>query len=408
MFGNNGAGEKTLTHGKIEDYVLETKHIFSDGKEYDVKPLNKAELDIKMRQTDFEGDLYRKVFQLIDTHYDSIKAAKPNVSKNSAGYFLWNVWDRETGIFNLNKLLVGSQGSLGIMTQVKFKLVKPTTHSKLLVMFLKDLTHLADIVEAVLKYKPETFESYDDQTLKLAVRFLPELIKTMKPRSLMKLGIQFLPEAWMALTGGFPKLVLMAEFANDEEAAIDGIMEAANRDLQKFNIQTRVIKDESEAEKYWTIRHESFNLLRHHVHGRRTAAFIDDIVVRPEHLPEFLPQLNKILEKYDLIYTIAGHVGDGNFHIIPLMDFSKPETHQIIPELSKKVYDLVLSYHGSITAEHNDGLIRSPFLEQMYGKDIYSLFRQTKQIFDPQNIFNPGKKVGSSMEYAMQHLVKNS
>ena len=121
-------------------------------------------------------------------------------------------------------------------------------------------------------------------------------------------------------------------------------------------------------------------------------------------MPEFLPKLYAMLEPYHLILTVAGHVGDGNFHIIPLMDLKEERTRQIIPELSRKVYDLVLSYHGSITAEHNDGLIRGPYLRQMYGDHGYELFRQIKTIFDPQGIFNPGKKVDVNWQWALAHL----
>jgi FAD/FMN-containing dehydrogenase len=139
----------------------------------------------------------------------------------------------------------------------------------------------------------------------------------------------------------------------------------------------------------------------------RTAPFIDDVVVRPEYLPRFLPRLQELLKPYDLLYTIAGHAGDGNFHIIPLVKSGEPKLKVIIPELSKKVYDLVAEYHGSITAEHNDGLVRSAFLKQMYGEKVYNLFVETKKIFDPKNIFNPGKKVNSSFVYAMEHLRKS-
>jgi len=89
------------------------------------------------------------------------------------------------------------------------------------------------------------------------------------------------------------------------------------------------------------------------------------------------------------------------------MNLSDEKSHQIIPELSDKVYDLVVKYGGSITAEHNDGLIRTPYLEKMYGREVYDLFKKVKDIFDPQNIFNPGKKVGGNMEYAIQHIKMN-
>ncbi len=406
MVANNGAGEKTLEYGKIEDYVQESKWVFSDGNEYTVKPLDQNELKAKMAQKDFEGQVYSKVYRLIEDNYDMIKAAKPNVSKNSAGYYLWNVWDDKKRIFDLNKLLVGSQGTLGILTQVKFRLVPTTKYSKMVVVFLKDLKNLTGIVNEVLKFKPETFESYDDYTLKLAIKFIPDLIRILKPKNILRLGWQFLPEFWMTITGGFPKLVLLAEFTGNNEQEVNEKLSQTYAAIAKFGVKERKIRSQEEEQEYWVIRRESFNLLRHHIKDKHTAPFIDDIIVRPEFLPEFLPKLNSILAQYNLIYTIAGHVGNGNFHIIPLMNFKDPKTKPIIIELSKKVYDLVLQYHGSITAEHNDGMIRSPFLQQMYGEKIMALFGQVKMIFDPLNIFNPGKKVGSSMEYSMQHMIK--
>src|SRR6185436_9772449 len=185
----------------------------------------------------------------------------------------------------------------------------------------------------------------------------------------------------------------------------------------KFKVKTRETKDEEEAEKYWTVRRESFNLLRKHVKGRRTAPFIDDICVRPEFLPEFLPKLRKILDEYKLICTIAGHAGNGNFHIIPLMDMRLQKERDLIPVISDKVYDLVARYEGTITAEHNDGLIRTPYLGKIFSPAVLGLFADTKKIFDPLNIFNPNKKVparlasgeavaggGGSLEYLKEHL----
>ena len=115
--------------------------------------------------------------------------------------------------------------------------------------------------------------------------------------------------------------------------------------------------------------------------------------------------LNAILKEYKLIYTIAGHAGNGNFHIIPLMDFKDIKTRDIIMELSEKVYDLVHEYKGTITAEHNDGLVRTPYLDKMFSPNILSLFKKTKEIFDPLYIFNPRKKVGVDKKYMYDHIV---
>ena len=395
IVANNSAGEKSLTYGQTVDYIEQIKMVCDDGVEHTFGPCTPDQI---------HDEYSRKIYTLITTHYALLQSAKPKVSKNSAGYLLWDVWDKEKNILNVAKLITGSQGTLGIITEATLRLVRPKQHSTLLIIMLKDLKPLAEIVNTILKHDPESFESYDDHTMKIALRYLPDFIKLMGAKNIFSLGWQFLPEAWMALTGGVPKLILEAEFTGDSEQEIYAKARSAQADLAKFNIKTRIAKDDNEEKKYWTIRRESFNLLRHHIHGRRTAPFIDDIIVRPEYLPEFLPKLNALMEKYALIYTIAGHIGNGNFHIIPLMKMTDPKSRLIIAELSQKVYDLVFQYHGSMTAEHNDGLIRSPFLKQMYGPEVYTLFEEVKKIFDPRGIFNPGKKVGSSLPYALQHL----
>jgi FAD/FMN-containing dehydrogenase len=405
MAANNSGGEKNLNYGKTERYVEELHVVLRDGNEYIFKNLTLAELEEKKKLQNLEGEIYRKVHELIEQNYEKIMAAKPDVSKNSAGYYLWNVLDKEKGTFNMNRLLVGSQGTLGLITQIKFKLVKPKTHSRLLVIFMKDMRHLGDIINHLLEFKPESLESYDDHSFRLAVKIFPLMVKQLKG-NLITLMFRFIPDMWAIVTGGVPKIVMLAEFTADtDEDAYRQAVEA-QKSLAGFdNIRAKVTKSEGEVRKYWVIRRESFNMLRHHVKNLRTAPFIDDLVVNPEHLPEFLPKLYTILDPYkDITYTVQGHVGDGNFHIIPLMDLHKPRAAAEINELMEKVYDLVLEYKGSITGEHNDGIIRTPFLEKMYGKEIYKLFEETKKIFDPENIFNPGKKVGGSWDYAMKHI----
>ncbi|MBI1984536.1 MAG: FAD-binding oxidoreductase, partial [Candidatus Wildermuthbacteria bacterium] len=214
MVGNNSGGEKTLSFGKIEDYIEKLNVVLADGKEHEFKPLSMDELKIKMSQSDFEGEVYRKTFQLLEENYDVVKSAKPKVSKNSAGYYLWNVYDRERGTFDLTKLFVGSQGTLGIITKAKFKLIHPLPYSSMLVVFLKDETLLAEVTEAVMQEKPEAFELYDDHTIKLALRFFSDFLKILKG-NILSLAFRFLPEFFMFLRGGMPKLVLLAEFSGN-------------------------------------------------------------------------------------------------------------------------------------------------------------------------------------------------
>lgn len=414
MYGNNSAGERTLKYGKTEDYVIEAKVVFSDGGEYVIKSLSQDNLVKKINQNDFEGNVYKSIFELINKNKAEIDGAKPNVSKNSAGYYIWNVMGNhnfsDSNFFDLNKLLIGSQGTLGIATEITFKLVKNSKYSKLVAIFMNDIEPLGRLVDEILQFNPETLETYDDKTMKLAIRFFPDFLKNKGLFKMIAFMWSFLPEFFLMLSGGIPKLILLVEFAGENNEMVHKKCIDLKEKIKNFKLKVHITKSETESNKYWDIRRESFALLRKHVKGKHTAPFIDDIIVRPEFLPKFLPELNELLGKYDLVFTLAGHAGDGNFHIIPLMDFKNKNISKIIMDLSEKVYDLVLRYKGSITAEHNDGIIRTPFLEKMYGEKMIKIFLEIKTVFDFKNIFNLGKKVegvdgSGTKEYIVAHIV---
>jgi FAD/FMN-containing dehydrogenase len=406
MAANNSGGEKNLKYGKTARYVEELEVVLSDGEVHTLKKLEGETLRRKLAEESFEGDIYRKVARLVGTpeHARVIEEHKPTVEKNSSGYALWDVGDGVNSL-NLARLMVGAQGTLGIITKIKFALVHPKPYSAMTIIFLDSFAALGPVIPQVLKSEPDSFESYDDHVFILAAKYFPEFAAQMKA-GIISLGLSFLPELWMVLTGGVPKLVLMVEFRAHSQAEALGKANQLAADLKKTNkkIKVRVAKNERASRKYWVVRHEAFNLLSKKVRGLRTAPFIDDFVVPPQHLPEFLPKLEEILSHYDFTYAINGHVGDGNFHIFPLLDPTDSKTAKVIDELSHKVYDLVVEYKGSITGEHNDGLIRTPYVEKMFGPAMYALFHEVKKIFDPLNIFNPGKKVGLNFSDALAHL----
>jgi FAD/FMN-containing dehydrogenase len=407
IVSNDSGGERTLRYGKTQKYVEEVEVVLSDGSQALFKSLTKTELEEKKKLQTLEGKIYREMDALLSDNVGLIEGHRPKVSKNSAGYALWSVKDPKTETFNLAKLICGSQGTLALWTHAKLSLVKPKEHRAMLVAFLYDFNVLPEIVKRVLAFNPESFESYDDQTFTLAVKFLPDMLSQMGLVKAARLGLDFIPEAAMVATGGVPKLILMAEFAEDTIEEADKQAFAAKEALADLHVHTKIEKDEKESEKYWIIRRESFSLLRKNPHGLRTAPFMDDFVVPPSSYPDFLPKLNALLEEYKshFIYTIAGHIGNGNFHIIPLMDLSKEENRQIIFELGPKVYELVIKEGGTTTGEHNDGIVRTPYLPMLFGEQMIALFEKTKHIFDPLNIFNPGKKVGGTFAEMKRDMI---
>ncbi|MBN9398052.1 FAD-binding oxidoreductase [Candidatus Saccharibacteria bacterium 47-87] len=408
MVNNNSGGEKSLQYGKTDDYVTELQFVFADGVERTVKPLNKVELDAKMAQDDFEGRVYRELYELIEANYDTIQAAKPHVSKDSTGYHLWNVWNRETGVFDLAKAIVGAQGTLGFVTQAQLRLVKREKHSGLLVIFLRDIDTLGDLIKTVVSHNPATFEGFDDATMLLGMKFLPSFLTFLGPVKFIHFLFSLIPEGFQLLKG-IPKLILMVEFTGDTEEEVRDKVKALHRDLAPHRVRYEINgfeedPTEGSSEKFWILRRRSFQLLRSKVKDKHTAPFIDDFVVNPEHLPEFFPKIRQIIKKYKLFATIAGHMGDGNFHIIPLMKLEDPNDRAKLEPAMKEVNNLVLQYKGSLSGEHNDGLVRGPWLQQMYGDEVLDLFKKTKDIFDPEHIFNPHKKANATWEYSFSHI----
>lgn len=405
MVNNNSGGEKSLEFGKTDSFVNSLEVVFADGKKRVVKPLTKTELMKKIKQKDLEGQIYKQMYELVTKHQDVLERAKPTVHKDSTGYHLWDVWEEEREIFDLTKVIVGSQGTLGLTTNINFKLVPEAKHSGTLVIFLKDISKLGRIINRVLKEKPATFEGFDNYTLVLSIKLFFSFHKLLGWKETAKLALQLIPSA-MLLFRGIPKMVLLVEFNGETPEEVAKKIRDCRSNLAEFKQMMLFEEDETEAKarKFWIMRRSSFQLLRSKVKDKHTAPFIDDLVVDPKYLPYFLPKIRKIIKKYKLFATIAGHMGDGNFHIIPLMTLDDPKERAKLQPAMKEVNDLVLSYKGSLSGEHNDGLIRGPWLDKMYSPTVLGLMKETKQIFDPQNIFNPHKKTDATWEYSFKHV----
>jgi len=403
IVNNNSGGEKSLRYGKTARYVKEMSMILDDGREYTFGPLHKEALTKKLALKGREGDIYRGVWKILQEHKTIIAHARPHVTKNSAGYALWDVWDGET--FDMTKVLVSAQGTLGMMTSAKIQLVKKPRFEKLAVIFLSELAPLPKIVNALLPLGCDALEVFDDNTMKLAIRFFPQIARKVPGENLFTLAWKFLPEALIGIQMlGIPKLIILAAIAEETEEEAEAKLSKVDLALSSFRVHRRMVHNPLDAEKYWVMRRESFSLLRENVSGKRTAPFVDDFIIAPDHLPEALPRIYAILKRYGIKVTLAGHAGSGNFHIIPLMDLGQKSERDKIPLVSKEVYDVVLEYGGSTTGEHNDGLVRGAYLEQMFGKEVYQCFRALEHLFDPRDIFNPGKKVNVDFKRALSRI----
>ena len=403
MVGNNSGGERSLQYGNTERWVRELKVVFGDGNEYIVKPLNRKQLQQKLKETTYEAGLYRKVYELIEANYDRVKNARPHVNKNSMGYNLWSVWDRDTGIFDMTRLITGSQGTLGIITDITIEAVPKAPHSGLLLAYLPSIKNLGDVIATVMHHEPATFEGFDNITFNLGLKYFKTFRKQLGTKEWLRQQTILLKSV-AKFKGHIPSMFLMIEFDGQTKGEVLDKISILHDDLKSFKLKMDIEADEASSAPFWKIRRAALSLLKNQVHGRYASPFIDDMAVAPRYLPEFIPQLRKVIRKYKLPATIQGHFGDGNFHVIPLMDIAGSKDRAKLEPVMRELIPIVLKYGGTMAGEHNDGMVRGPWLPAMFGQDVYEVFKATKEIFDPQYIFNPHKKTDASWEYSMSHL----
>jgi FAD/FMN-containing dehydrogenase len=403
IVGNNSGGEQSLRYGNADRWVRSLNVVLADGNEYTIRPLTKKQLDVKMAEDSFEGRLYAALFALIEAHYDLIKDARPKVNKNSMGYNLWSVWDRQTGVFDLTQLFVGSQGTLGVITDITIETVPKATHSGLLLAYLPSIKLLGPVIETVLRHTPATFEGFDDITFNLGIRYFNTFRKQLGTKEFLRQQAHLLKEV-AKFKGHLPNILLMVEFDGASQAEVNSKIAALYEELAKYKIKMDIEGDARSSAPFWQIRRSALALLNNQVKGKYASPFIDDMTVQPRHVTRFIPELRRIIRKYKLPVTIQGHFGDGNFHLIPLMDITGTKDQAKLEPIMRELIPVVLKYGGTMAGEHNDGMVRGPWLPAIFGQEMYGLFKQVKELFDPQYIFNPHKKTDASWDYNTSHI----
>jgi FAD/FMN-containing dehydrogenase len=260
----------------------------------------------------------------------------------------------------------------------------------MIVVPIQELRELTPVVKTLMKHHPVTCETFDHHTYELAERYHPE-------------------DAERAHLARGKHMVVIAVFDGDTQDRADQATANAKGAVENLGKEVLWVDDQAVLESFLLIRRKSFRMLLEHPHAdMRAMAFLEDTIVPLEHYGEFLAALESILSEYNLVYTYAGHIGDGSIRLVPLINMELDNSADIVMELETKINDLVIAFGGSISVDHNDGIIRTPYLPQFFGADMYGLMKQVKQLFDPNGIFNPGKKVDGTFEYAKEHIVRSN
>lgn len=390
---NDACGEKTVKYGHTHDFVRSLRVVLSDGSLIETKRLSARELNRKKGQDDLEGEIYRGIDSLILDHAALIKSSAPKTSKNVAGYALGRV-RRSDGSFDLSQLIVGSQGTLAVVTEATLATRPYNPRTTLVAAYFNDL---AKAGQAVLKLKalgPSALEIVDCYLLDFLEKNHPGEIDDLVPNPL-------------------PKIVLLIEFDDRLQASQRLKLARTERILARFGAGSHVATKRRDQARLWKIRHSAAAVIWMNKGRKKALPMIEDGVVPVEKLPEFLEKTYALLKRHKLEIAVWGHAGDGHLHLQPFMDLSRAAERTKVFTVADEFYKMVLELGGSTSGEHNDGLMRAPYLEAVYGPEMYKLFHEVKKIFDPHSVFNPRIKLDVTVddlkpllrhEYSMKHL----
>jgi len=396
MLGNNACGAHSLIYGSTRDHSLEIKTILSDGTEALFKELTKKEFEEKLLLQNMEGEIYRKMHALLSDKeiQKEIETQFPDkeIKRRNTGYALDLLYDTEIyqqseNKFNMCKLLAGSEGTLAFSTEIKLNLVSLPPKEKALVC-----VHLNSIEESLyanliaLKSKPVSIELMDKKIL--------DLTKENHTQNKNRFFIQDDPEA-----------ILIVEFAEEEKQEIVDKavqMEKAMK-ASGYGYHFPVLFG-ADISKVWDLRKAGLGVLSNMPGDAKPVPVTEDTAVAPEKLPDYIKEFDKILATYSLECVYYAHIATGELHLRPILNLKDPKDVALFHTIALETAKLVKKYGGSLSGEHGDGRLRGEFIPLMFGEKLYQAFKEVKNIWDANGIFNRNKivdtpKMNTSLRY---------
>ena len=392
---NNAGGQKSVKYGNTRNYVEKLRIVLANGEVIETRRLSKRELGKKMGLATFEGEVYRALDALIEENQDLIKQMAKNVSKNAAGYNLAEV-KKKDGSFDLTPLIIGSQGTLGIVTEISMTTEPYNPASTLIAAFTDDVNQLQEIVDNLKKLPkpPSAIEMVDNKLLNYVNQSNPNQLRNIVKQP-------------------FPRFAILVEFDDISVKTQSKMAKKAAKLFDKHLITYKIESDEIEVEQLWKLRQSVASVIAHGSNTAKAVPIIDDAVVPFEKVAEFIQKVYELFEGYRMPVTMWGHIGEGNLHVQPLLDLSQLGDRQRVFRILDDYYGLVIELGGTTSGQHNDGRLRAPYLRKLYGDETYELLRKVKAIFDPYGTLNSGVKIDVEIDdikplvrhdFSLQHL----
>ncbi|VAX29738.1 Fe-S protein, homolog of lactate dehydrogenase SO1521 [hydrothermal vent metagenome] len=365
MLGNNSGGPHTLKHGNMYKHVDEVSVVLSNGKIFKAKNILLDDID---KLDDFHRPYYEKIKSLLEHYASSIDKNRTFTTKSASGYQVWDILT-DTHL-NMASLMVGSEGTLGVFTEAVLKIIPKSPKRGVISFYFEEIEKMGIAVQRLRKLGASAIEFVDHSFIELALDFKPELKK-------------FLPR--------HVRYLLYVEFEGDSEEEIDSkFSESIEAIVNEENLAEvgAYSTDEEEIINIFKIRKAATIILNKMPNNQKPIPFVEDASIHPDLFPKFLTDVSKLLTKYSFKYVVYGHAGNGNLHLRPLLDFKNEATYQAAQEFMENFVQLVIDHNGSLTGEHGDGRLRTPYMSKRF-PNLVPLFEEIKNLFDPDRIMNP-------------------
>jgi len=361
MFSTNASGSHSVKYGNVADYVLDADMVMANGDVVTLSDLAEAPIETL-------PEPFRELAALYNAHRDIIESDYPDIACNTAGYNLRGLV--RDGHLDVRKLFSGAEGTLGIVTRLRFRLIERPAHDALVIAFFRHRADAAAVVPALLSLAPSGIEMMDRSLLALARDISPVMRAEIPPDV---------------------DAVLMVEFDGRDAAGCSEMANRAHRLLEELPcpVESFTALTREQQNRFWAVRKAAVPLLYKLPGQRKILALIEDAAVPTDHIGTYLERIEQILEGMGVAFVLYGHIAKGLIHTRPLLDLKRPEDRGQLQPLVDAVCDLVLELGGTVSGEHGDGRLRSACLSRQYPR-LYPLFERVKAILDPERVFNPG------------------
>jgi len=376
---NGAIGEKSVKYGRLLDYVQVLRVVLANGEVIETGPLSKRALNRKMGTSTLEGEIYRSLDAVLEENAEVIANARKHIKApyNSAGYNVFDVKGKDG--FDLTPLLVNSQGTLGIITEATLEVVTHNPITTMALVGLEDLNDLHDVLPDILKLKPSICDMINREAIEQVARINPNQLSSILPAR---------PAS----------IYLLVEFDDQKDAVQKKSLKKLQKIAEKAGGSFESATQPEEQDKFWKIRQSITTILTQPIGQQKAVPVAEDVCVPVNSVVEYLHKATEIYHQHGLPAVAWGQAGMGVVRMQALLDLGQLGDRQKLFKISDSLYDAAIEMGGSLSAAAGDGRVRSPYLSQLYGPEMYSVLLKVKKIFDPYDMLNPGVKTGSKAE----------